>query len=108
MVSRNTLGKWRQAALDLFQFPAGLALSLHPCPARQRDRWMAELDLEPHNKARVVVCSFHFRDGRPTNENPFQTELLGSPAAVSRPATVAGAWRRSRPWPGTRPPSGPS
>ena len=27
----------------------------------QRDRWMAELDLEPHNKARVVVCSLHFR-----------------------------------------------
>ena len=44
---------------------------------RQRDRWMAELDLEPHNKAKVVVCSLHFRDGRPTKENPFPTELLG-------------------------------
>ena len=77
VVSRNTLGKWRQAALDLFHFPPSLPLSLHPCPAVQRDRWMAELDLEPHNKARVVVCSLHFRDGRPTKENPFPTELLG-------------------------------
>ena len=46
---------------------------------------MAELDLDPHNKARVVVCSLHFRDGRPTRENPFPTELLGE---VGREAPV--------------------
>ena len=28
-------GKWRQAALELFQFPPSLPLSLHPCPPAQ-------------------------------------------------------------------------
>merc|ERR1712051_579434 len=39
--------------------------------------WMAEIDLDPESKGKVVICSLHFRDGLPTQENPNPTELLG-------------------------------
>ena len=79
VVSRNTLGKWRRAAMEGFLFPPSLSLCLHPCPPGQRQRWVAECDLEPTSRVRPVVCSLHFRDGRPTRENPFPSELLGEP-----------------------------
>ena len=52
-------------------------MTLYVCPEEEKDRWMAEIDLDPANKAKVVVCSLHFRDGLPTSENPHPTELLG-------------------------------
>ena len=85
VVSRNTLGKWRQAAVEHFLFPPSLPLTLHLCPEQERDRWMAEIDLDPTSRAKVVVCSLHFRDGLPTPDNPFPTELLGEAAPADGP-----------------------
>ena len=63
--------------MEQFLFPPELPLTLHLCPDKERDRWMAECDMDPKSKAKVVVCSLHFKDGYPTAENPFPTELLG-------------------------------
>ena len=46
---------------------------------------MAEIDLDPNSKAKVVVCSLHFRDGFPTEEFPYPTELLGESSPVDGP-----------------------
>ena len=61
-----------------FLWPPSLSINLHVCPERERDRWRAELDLDPNisSKANLVVCSLHFRDGYPTEEFPYPTELL--------------------------------
>lgn len=77
MVSRNTLGKWRHAAVEQFLFPPRLPLTLHTCPDKDRDRWMAEIDLDPNSKAKIVVCSLHFRNGYPNEDFSYPTELLG-------------------------------
>ena len=29
-------------------------------------------------QAKVAVCSFHFKDGQPTAENPYPSQLLGA------------------------------
>ena len=50
VVSRNTLAKWRLVAIDRFGFPRQLAVTLHPCPDEERDKWMAEIDLDPNFK----------------------------------------------------------
>ena len=62
-----------------FLWPPSLSVNLHVCPERERDRWSAELDLDPTiaNKLNLVVCSLHFRDGYPTKDFPYPTELLG-------------------------------
>ena len=52
VVSRATLAKWRQAAVETFLFPPALPLTLHSCPDWERDRWMAEIDLDPASRAR--------------------------------------------------------
>jgi hypothetical protein len=44
---RNTLGKWRLAAVEQFNFPLELPLTLHPCSEEDRDKWIAEIDLDP-------------------------------------------------------------
>ena len=71
--------------MEHFLFPPRLPLSLHLCPEQERDRWMAEIDLDPNSRAKVAVCSLHFRDGRPTEDNPFPTELLGEAAPADGP-----------------------
>merc|ERR550534_2691267 len=75
-VTRNTLSKWRNAAIQHFRFPKELAFNLHLCAPEDRDRWIAEIDLDPAFKTRVAVCSLHFVDGYPTPENPHPTQLL--------------------------------
>ncbi len=55
-------------------FPKSLPVCLHaPADPDERLRWMAEIDLDPASDAKIVVCSAHFVDGRPTpgrNPNP--------------------------------------
>ena len=80
-VTRNSLSKWRLAAMDLFGFPKHLPLNLHVCPDEEKSRWIAELDLDPQmnaNANKLLVCSFHFKDGFPSGKNPNPTELLGN------------------------------
>jgi len=77
IVSLNTLGKWRLAAIDMYKFPADLPMTLYACSEEDKGGWMAEIDVDPESKGKVVVCSLHFRDGIPTAENPSPTELLG-------------------------------
>ena len=85
LVSRNTLGKWRQAAVEQFLFPVSLPLTLHTCPDAERERWMAEIDLDPSSKAKVVVCSLHFRNGFPSSDFPFPTQLLSECSPAESP-----------------------
>ena len=53
VVSRNTLAKWRLVAMERFQYPAQLPVTLHPCPDEERDKWMAEIDLDPNFKVEI-------------------------------------------------------
>ena len=76
LVSRNTLSKWRLAALDLYKFPDNIPMTLYPCPENDRDQWIAELDLDPNSNAKIAVCSLHFKEGYPTRDFPYPTELL--------------------------------
>lgn len=76
LVSRNTLSRWRSAAIQLYGFPVQLPFNLNLCAEEEKDKWIAEIDLDPSFKARVAVCSFHFKDGYPTTENPYPTEML--------------------------------
>ena len=71
--------------MEHFLFPPALPFTLHLAPDRERDRWMAEIDLDPNSRAKVAVCSLHFRDGFPSQENPFPTELLGEAAPPDGP-----------------------
>ena len=59
-VTRNTLSKWRLAAIDQFKFPAQLPLSLHIAPDEDRDKWVAEIDLNPEFKVRSLIQVFEF------------------------------------------------
>ena len=54
IVSRNTLAKWRQLAISLFKFPRELPVTLHPCPDEERDKWMAEIDMDPNFKVTTL------------------------------------------------------
>ena len=51
-VTRNTLSKWRNAAIQHFRFPKELAFNLHLCAPEDRDRWIAEIDLDPAFKVK--------------------------------------------------------
>ena len=75
-VTRNLLSRWRQAAMDMINYPAHLPMELFACPENQRSGWIAELDLDPMMDGKISVCSLHFKDGRPTVKNPFPTERL--------------------------------
>ena len=39
LVTRNTLSRWRQAAIKMFKFPLGLPMTLHLCPEADREKW---------------------------------------------------------------------
>lgn len=85
LVTRNSLPKWRQVAVAMYGFPASLPITLHVCPddAGERERWVAELDLDPAlagvSGNKVVVCSLHFKEGFPSERHPYPTELLREP-----------------------------
>ena len=77
LVARNYLPRWRHAAVRLFKYPAGLPFTLHaPRSPEERLAWMAEIDLDPSSDAKVVVCSLHFKEGRPTLDHPNPSQLL--------------------------------
>jgi hypothetical protein len=50
---RNTLGRWRLAAVELYNFPLELPVTLHICPEEERDKWIAEIDLDPAYKVNL-------------------------------------------------------
>ena len=39
LVTRNTLSRWRQAAIKMFKFPLDLPMTLHLCPEADREKW---------------------------------------------------------------------
>ncbi len=51
---RNTLGRWRLAAVELYNFPLELPVTLHICPEEERDKWIAEIDLDPAYKVNLL------------------------------------------------------
>lgn len=53
-VTRNTLSKWRLAAVEFFRFPPEIPFSLHICPEEDRDKWIAEIDLDPAHKVSFI------------------------------------------------------
>ena len=61
VVSRNTLAKWRMVAMERFGFPRQLSVSLHLCPDEERDKWMAEIDLDPNFKVCYYISNVDFR-----------------------------------------------
>ena len=75
-VTRNTLSKWRLAAMELYGFPSSLPLNLHICPEADLQRWISELDLDPRTNEKVSVCSLHFKEGYPASNHPLPTELI--------------------------------
>jgi hypothetical protein len=54
---RNTLGRWRLAAVELYNFPLELPVTLHICPEEERDKWIAEIDLDPAYKVILLFFS---------------------------------------------------
>lgn len=76
VVTRNSLSKWRVAAMALFDFPSYLPMTLYTCSETEKDKWIAELDLNPETTGRIAVCSLHFKNGEPTDDSPLPTELL--------------------------------
>jgi hypothetical protein len=54
---RNTLGRWRLAAVELYNFPLELPVTLHICPEEERDKWIAEIDLDPAYKVNLQFFS---------------------------------------------------
>jgi hypothetical protein len=59
---RNTLGRWRLAAVELYNFPLELPVTLHICPEEERDKWIAEIDLDPAYKVNLLVSRIWIRD----------------------------------------------
>jgi hypothetical protein len=53
LIIRNTLGRWRLAAVELYNFPLELPVTLHICPEEERDKWIAEIDLDPAYKVNL-------------------------------------------------------
>ena len=80
LVTRNSLPKWRKAAIKMFNFPKNLPMTLYLCPENEREKWIAELDFDPsksqNSNQKLAICSLHFRMGRPTENFPLPTELL--------------------------------
>ena len=54
-VTRNTLSRWRTAAIQNFRFPEEISFNLHLCPSEDRDKWIAEIDLDPAFKVIYLV-----------------------------------------------------
>ncbi len=54
-VSRSSLGKWRTAAIETYDYPAELPVTLHLCPDSERDQWAAEIDIHPDFKVGDTV-----------------------------------------------------
>ena len=50
----------------------------HALIFQERQRWIAELDLDPNMSRNISVCSLHFKEGEPTEASPFPTEWLQS------------------------------
>ncbi len=77
-VTRNTLPRWRRAAMEHFEWPASLPVTLHTARTfAQRVQWAAELDMDPGQvPTKMCVCSFHFTSGRPTEDDPLPSVLL--------------------------------
>lgn len=92
------LQKWKAAACEIHNVPHQSAecvcqppFGLHPLPTRkkkpeQREMFKRLLNrVDPRDGRQRLhspskdgrICSVHFRDGRPTPENPFPTEELG-------------------------------
>ncbi|CAB4067934.1 unnamed protein product [Lepeophtheirus salmonis] len=94
-VSRNTLSKWRLAAMDLFGFPDNIPMTMYACPEADRDQWIAELDLDPSIQGKITVCSLHFREGFPTDDFPYPTELLSETNyETTFQGTKTSSWRQ--------------
>ena len=70
LVTKNTLSSWRRAAVKMYKFPKSLPMTLHLCPEADRERWLAELDIDPSKTSvtKLAVCSLHFREGLPTGK----------------------------------------
>merc|ERR1712018_199065 len=51
-------------------------MTLYTCSESEKEKWIAELDLNPETTGRIAVCSLHFKNGEPTEECPLPTELL--------------------------------
>lgn len=66
-----------------------------PTDYEARENWLKNLRLRKPPKA-LYVCSFHFVDKKPTDENPYPTLFLGSedPQSEKRPrlGMVAGRY----------------
>jgi hypothetical protein len=61
----------------MFKFPNDLPMTLYLCPEADRERWIAEMDLDPNKTTgKIAVCSLHFKEGLPTDDYPLPTELL--------------------------------
>ena len=45
VVTRNSLSKWRIAAMTLFKFPSYLPMTIHTCSEGERERWIAGKDI---------------------------------------------------------------
>ena len=41
VVTRNTLSKWRIAAMELFEFPSHLPMTLYTCSESEKEKWIA-------------------------------------------------------------------
>lgn len=73
------------AAIKMYKFPKELPLTLYLCPENDRERWLAELDIDPlkmNTTTKLAVCSLHFRDGHPSDQFPLPTELLSDKLPV--------------------------
>ncbi len=57
LMIRNTLGRWRLAAVELYNFPLELPVTLHICPEEERDKWIAEIDLDPAYKVNLQILT---------------------------------------------------
>ena len=56
----------------------GATFNLHPPPSSEKDRrmWLKALNSrEPSEK--TLLCSFHFVDGRPSDQHPYPEKWLG-------------------------------
>ncbi|XP_041822888.1 uncharacterized protein LOC121628055, partial [Melanotaenia boesemani] len=67
----------------------GAAYNLHPPPKDEEHLrlWLKALNLKRPPK-RPYVCSFHFVDGKPTDEHPYPEKWLGYDAPVKKPRRV--------------------
>ena len=61
----------------MFKFPKSLPMTLYLCPEADRERWLAELDIDQSKTSisKLAVCSVHFREGLPTGTTKLFTFL---------------------------------